>query len=41
VLTDSSAMVDTLTGGLSLDWFWPFTGDVVSDLNTGGTETVN
>jgi Ca2+-binding RTX toxin-like protein len=41
VLTDSSAMVDTLTGGLSLDWFWQFTGDVVSDLNTGGTETVN
>ena len=41
VLTDSAAMVDTLTGGLSLDWFWQFTGDVVSDLNTGGTETVN
>jgi serralysin len=41
VLTDSSAMVDTLTGGLSLDWFWQFTGDVVSDLNNGGTETVN
>jgi ELWxxDGT repeat protein len=41
VLTDSTAMIDTLTGGLSLDWFWQFTGDVASDLNTGGTETVN
>jgi Ca2+-binding RTX toxin-like protein len=41
VLTDSSVMPDTLFGGLSLDWFWQFTGDVVSDLNTGGTESVN
>jgi Ca2+-binding RTX toxin-like protein len=41
VLTDTTTMVDTLTGGLALDWFWQFTGDVVSDLHTGGTETVN
>jgi Ca2+-binding RTX toxin-like protein len=41
VLTDTAAMADTLTGGLSLDWFWQFAGDVVSDLNNGGTETVN
>jgi hypothetical protein len=34
-------MLDTLAGGLALDWFWQFTGDTVSDLNTGGTETVN
>jgi Ca2+-binding RTX toxin-like protein len=41
VLTDTAAMIDTLAGGLALDWFWQFTGDTVSDLNTGGTETVN
>jgi Ca2+-binding RTX toxin-like protein len=41
VLTDSTAMLDTLGGGLGLDWFWQFTGDVVSDLHNGGTETVN
>jgi Ca2+-binding RTX toxin-like protein len=41
VLTDTTTMVDTLIGGLALDWFWQFTGDVVSDLHTGGTETVN
>ena len=41
VLTDSTAMLDTLAGGLALDWFWQFTSDTVSDLNTGGTETVN
>jgi Ca2+-binding RTX toxin-like protein len=41
VLTDSTTMLDTLAGGLALDWFWQFTGDTVSDLNTGGTETVN
>ncbi|MFN7768903.1 MAG: S8 family serine peptidase [Planctomycetaceae bacterium] len=41
VLTDSSSMFDTLVGGLGLDWFWQFTGDVVSDLNNGGTETIN
>ena len=40
VLTDG-APIDTLNGGLALDWFWKFTGDVVGDLNTGGTETVN
>jgi hypothetical protein len=34
-------MLDTLGGGLGLDWFWQFTGDVVSDLHNGGTETVN
>jgi len=34
-------MPDTLIGGLALDWFWQFTGDLVSDLNNGGTETVN
>ena len=41
VLTDTAAMIDTLTGGLGLDWFWQFSGDVVSDLNNGGAETVN
>ena len=41
IQTDSSSMFDTLAGGLALDWFWQFTGDVVSDLNNGGTETVN
>jgi serralysin len=41
VLTDSSTMLDTLAGGLALDWFWQFTGDSISDLNNGGTETVN
>jgi Ca2+-binding RTX toxin-like protein len=41
VLTDTAAMLDTLAGGLALDWFWQFTGDTVSDLNNGGTETVN
>jgi len=41
VLTDSSTMLDTLAGGLGLDWFWQFTGDSISDLNNGGTETVN
>jgi Ca2+-binding RTX toxin-like protein len=41
VLTDTAAMLDTLAGGLALDWFWQFTGDTVSDLNTGGPETVN
>ncbi|HBH53449.1 MAG TPA: hemolysin, partial [Planctomycetaceae bacterium] len=41
VLTDSSTMLDTLAGGLGLDWFWQFTGDVVNDLNNGGTETLN
>jgi Ca2+-binding RTX toxin-like protein len=41
VLTDSISVFDTLTGGLALDWFWQFTGDVVTDLHNGGTETVN
>jgi len=41
VLTDTAAMLDTLTGGLGLDWFWQFTGDSISDLNNGGTETIN
>ncbi|MFN9268285.1 MAG: beta strand repeat-containing protein, partial [Planctomycetaceae bacterium] len=41
LLTDSSTAIDTLTGEQGLDWFWKFTGDVVGDLNTGGTETVN
>jgi serralysin len=41
VLTDTTTMPDTLIGGLALDWFWQFTGDLVSDLNNGGTETVN
>ncbi len=40
LLNDSSAL-DTLTGGTALDWFWKYTGDVVTDLNNGGTETVN
>ncbi|MCY2968767.1 MAG: M36 family metallopeptidase [Planctomycetota bacterium] len=40
LLNDSSA-ADTLTGGNALDWFWKYTGDVVIDLNNGGTETVN
>ena len=38
-LTDGAA-VDSLTGGLGLDWFWSFS-DTVNDLNAGGTETVN
>ena len=41
LLTDSSTAIDTLTGEQGLDWFWKFTGDVVGDLNTGGTETLN
>ena len=40
VITDGSS-IDTLTGGLELDWFWKFGSDLVTDLNTGGTETVN
>ena len=41
VLTDSTTMLDTLAGGLALDWFWQFAGDSISDLNNGGTETLN
>ena len=41
IQTDGSSLFDTLIGGLALDWFWQFTGDVVSDLNEGGAETVN
>jgi Ca2+-binding RTX toxin-like protein len=31
---------DTLTGGLGLDWFFLGTGEVITDQNNGGTETV-
>ncbi|MFM7160910.1 MAG: hemolysin, partial [Planctomycetaceae bacterium] len=41
LLTDSSTAIDTLVGGQGLDWFWRFTGDVINDLNTPATETVN
>lgn len=41
VLIDTTTMLDTLTGGLGLDWFWQFTSDSISDLNNGGTETIN
>ncbi len=40
VLTDSTTMLDTLAGGLLLDWFWQLTADTVCDLNNRGTETV-
>jgi len=40
VITDGAA-IDSLTGGVALDWFWSFASDVITDLNTGGTETVN
>jgi len=40
ILTDGTT-ADLLTGGLSLDWFWKFTNDVITDLHAGGTETVN
>ena len=33
--------VDTFTGGAGLDWFFDSIGDAITDLNTGGTETVN
>jgi Ca2+-binding RTX toxin-like protein len=33
--------VDTLIGGLGVDWFFQGTGDKIKDLNNGGTETVN
>jgi hypothetical protein len=32
---------DTLTGGLGRDWFFQGTGDLITDLNNGGTESVN
>ena len=40
ILNDGTT-IDLLSGGLALDWFWKFTTDVISDLHTGGTETVN
>lgn len=40
VLTDGTA-VDMLSGGTALDWFWKSGSDAISDLNAGGTETVN
>jgi hypothetical protein len=39
VANDSGA-ADALTGGLELDWFFQSLGDLLTDLNTGGTETV-
>jgi Ca2+-binding RTX toxin-like protein len=39
VFDDSAS--DTLTGGLGLDWFFQGTGDLITDLNNGGTESVN
>lgn len=38
-LSDDAGTGDSLTGGAGLDWFITYTGDVVNDLNTGGTET--
>lgn len=32
---------DTLTGGQGQDWFFQSTGDTITDLGTGGTETLN
>jgi hypothetical protein len=28
------AAADVLTGGLDLDWFWSYHGDLITDLNT-------
>jgi hypothetical protein len=39
VFDDGSA--DTVTGGRGLDWFFQATGDVITDLNNGGTESTN
>lgn len=36
---DDNGAVDSLTGGLGLDWFLTSVGDVVKDKNNGGTET--
>ncbi|MGQ0637556.1 MAG: S8 family serine peptidase [Planctomycetaceae bacterium] len=37
----SDGAVNSLAGGPGLDWFWRFGGDLISDLGSGGTETVN
>ena len=34
-------VADTLTGGTGLDWFFQGIGDAITDLNTGGPETVS
>jgi len=39
VFDDGSA--DTLTGGQGQDWFFQSTGDTITDLNNGGTESTN
>ncbi|MFO0927420.1 MAG: hypothetical protein U0736_10325 [Gemmataceae bacterium] len=36
---NNDAAVDTLTGGLGLDWFLASLLDSLTDLNTGGAET--
>jgi Ca2+-binding RTX toxin-like protein len=37
---DDGGAVDTLTGDAGLDWFIIFTGDIVTDPNDGGIETI-
>lgn len=36
---NDAGAIDTLTGGIGLDWFVTSIGDVVTDKNNGGTET--
>jgi hypothetical protein len=39
IISGNGGAVDTLFGRAGLDWFVVSAGDLVKDLNTGGTET--